>query len=400
MVAKNDNNWYASRPLWEAHVISNRLGEVYKAAIIIKVHHSVCDVTSLTNFLSAHMPPLPAPELNPFPSLSAPSSDADSVASDLQSELDFVSTPPPSPPRTPPAVAPPPSLWTHPLRFFRALATTFVFMWRLIVTIFFVADVPTKIKQVADKEGHNCQLAISEEMSMDDVARIARAVGDATTSDVAVAVLEGGIRRYLRLRDGPHLTRGGSGGLDAVVKKRSFWSDAGVHALSIVKSTQPSSNAFSPLQLGNSLGFVLLPLQMERPSTDPLQAVRNVRSMLQAKGESFEASWAYSTELILSKLRGSEATSRLRHRALSQTSLSFSTVTGPTEAVTFGGVPLAFFAPMVTGLPQALSVHAQTYMNTFRMVVHADASVILDPEVLCDCFVASFNEMRIAAAKT
>ncbi|KAK7260405.1 hypothetical protein RIF29_26423 [Crotalaria pallida] len=57
---------------------------------------------------------------------------------------------------------------------------------------------------------------------------------------------------------------------------------------------------------------------------------------------------------------------------------------GPVEEISFYGHPVAYIAPSVYGLPQALIIHLTSYANKMTISLSVDPSVIPDPSILCD----------------
>ncbi|XP_074283639.1 wax ester synthase/diacylglycerol acyltransferase 5-like [Silene latifolia] len=105
------------------------------------------------------------------------------------------------------------------------------------------------------------------------------------------------------------------------------------------------------------------------------------------KKHSLEALCTYKITRIDLKTLGLRAIAALVYRVISHPSLLFSNVVGPKEEISFFGHPIDFIAPSACGIPQALIVHFQSYMDKMTLILAIDQDVIPDPQTLCDdCF--------------
>ena len=57
---------------------------------------------------------------------------------------------------------------------------------------------------------------------------------------------------------------------------------------------------------------------------------------------------------------------------------------GPTEEIGFYGHAINFLASATFEIPQALTVHFQSYMDKMTLVITVDPNVIPDPHRLCE----------------
>lgn len=57
---------------------------------------------------------------------------------------------------------------------------------------------------------------------------------------------------------------------------------------------------------------------------------------------------------------------------------------GPNQEVEFYGHQIKFLASGTFGLPQALTLHFQSYVDKMTLVVTTDPNVISDPDRVCD----------------
>ncbi|KAJ7959338.1 O-acyltransferase WSD1-like [Quillaja saponaria] len=79
--------------------------------------------------------------------------------------------------------------------------------------------------------------------------------------------------------------------------------------------------------------------------------------------------------------------------------MSFSNVVRPKEEISLYGHPVAYIAPSVYGLPQALVIHYQTYVNKMTISMAIDPNDILNPHCLCDDLEESLQLIRDAVTK-
>lgn len=142
---------------------------------------------------------------------------------------------------------------------------------------------------------------------------------------------------------------------------------------------------------GNQIAYVLIPFNISIPK-DPLDYVRQAKSVIDVKKHSLDAIATYSIgkffldffgvkvikiSEFLSNLdvqkcdtfsffhyqKKKQLAAGLMYRVLLNTTMSFSNVVGPAEAISFYGNPLTFIAPTVCGHP-----HVSLDPNQYRML--------------------------------
>ncbi|KAK1581006.1 hypothetical protein Q3G72_002256 [Acer saccharum] len=74
----------------------------------------------------------------------------------------------------------------------------------------------------------------------------------------------------------------------------------------------------------------------------------------------------------------------IAHRVFAHTTTAFTNVVDPIEEITFYGHPIAFIAPSVYGVDQALTIHFLSYVNKMSIVLGVNPDVIPNPHQLCD----------------
>ncbi|KAG0489370.1 hypothetical protein HPP92_008181 [Vanilla planifolia] len=223
-------------------------------------------------------------------------------------------------------------------------------------------------------------------LSFDDLRTIKNAMGS-TINDVLVGVTSAALSRYLDRNHDGHLPRNLRIRSTLLVNIRP---NTGINALALTMKEGRRSN------WGNRMGYVLLNFPIMR-CQDPLDYIRKGVEITQKKKKSLEVMFTFISALLIVKIFGVKAAVLLCHRVLSNTTLSFSNVVGPTDEVGFCGSPLVYIAPTVYGHPQALTIHYQSYMNKMKVVLAVDELVISDPHKLLDDIVNSVQLIKDAA---
>nr|WDA53436.1 wax ester synthase/diacylglycerol acyltransferase 1 [Erycina pusilla] len=348
-----------SRPLWELHVLAIRTSEAACVAIL-RIHHSLGDGISLMSLFLACT--RRTSDYNSLPSL------------------------PTAGRRSPAAVS---SFGPRALLF--CIWTFLVYSWNTLVdaclfvaTAFFLKDTRTRIMGSEGVE-FRPKRVVHRTISLDDVKGIKNAM-DCTINDVLVGVTSAALSRYL--------SRSNDGRLPKNLRIRT--------TLLVNIRPSPGINALADMmrngsvcKWGNQMAYVLLRFPVME-CEDPLDYIRKGTAAAEKKKKSWEAIFTYISSLLIVKTAGSKVVASLCHRILSNTSLSFSNVVGPTEEVGFCGSPLLYIAPTVYGHPQALTIHFQSYINKMKVVLAVDEAVIPDPHQLLDDMAHSVQVMKDA----
>ncbi|GAQ88467.1 Wax Ester Synthase [Klebsormidium nitens] len=419
-------------PLWQAHLLTHPPGARRPASLVLRIHHSLGDGTSLIALLiaatrqSGDARALPSiPGANPRPA--AQKSDAPLVMRLLRALLRFL------------------------IIFWNSL----VLIWRFVAMTAVVRDSETPVKARDGMQHCEKVLASSCEVALADVKAVARAVGGgATANDVLVACLGGGLNRYFKARetnDDPADVTADVDGLAARAQALSdrlasrlpseaLPTDSGepdgelpsssyspskqgdekpaeegggetrkrwyvpkrlrVRALALVnirkspgvQELDAMMRGGSQARWGNEMGYVMLPLPVDQVR-DPLVRVRMVRRETAMAKNSIEA-WftAWNGVQILNSFGPSAAVFATK-RTIVQTSISLSNVVGPAEPVTLAGVPVTTLTPTVVGTSQGLIVHFVSYRGKVKFIACSIKEVVPDPEVLCQFCVDALEEM-------
>ncbi|VAH24429.1 unnamed protein product [Triticum turgidum subsp. durum] len=82
-----------------------------------------------------------------------------------------------------------------------------------------------------------------------------------------------------------------------------------------------------------------------------------------------------------------------------RTTIIFSNMVGPTKQVELCGHPVAFIAPSVYGIPEALIIHYQSYRSTIKVILSVDEDQFPDYHELLDDFDQTLAVMMDAASR-
>ncbi|KAK8466646.1 hypothetical protein PHAVU_008G157813 [Phaseolus vulgaris] len=139
----------------------------------------------------------------------------------------------------------------------------------------------------------------------------------------------------------------------------------------------------SKVKWGNRMGYIILPFHIALYE-DPLEYIRKAKDRIDRKKHSLEAICSYTCSKAVHNLLGAKVAAAMTERLLLNTTIAFSNVAGPVEEISFYGHPVAYIAPTVYGLSNALTIHFQSYANKMTISLAVDPLVIPDPYLLCD----------------
>ncbi|PIN27131.1 Long-chain-alcohol O-fatty-acyltransferase [Handroanthus impetiginosus] len=144
---------------------------------------------------------------------------------------------------------------------------------------------------------------------------------------------------------------------------------------------------------GNLIGVALLPLTIALQE-DPLAYINRAKATMDRKKLSLEPKCAFTILKLLIKLFGIKVGAAATSAVFSNTTFTFSNVVGPQEEIILFGHPLCYIAPSVSGFPQALVVHYQSYGNKLTISLAADETLIPNPHQLCDDLQKSLENIK------
>ncbi|KAK8960694.1 O-acyltransferase WSD1 [Platanthera guangdongensis] len=350
-----------SRPLWDLHFLSIRTTEAAAGVAIFRIHHSLGDGISLMSLLLACT--RKTSDLESLPTLPEARRRPAAAASGVGAWVFLF------------------WLWNFVVYAWNSLAGSLLY----VASTFFLKDTRTPISGSEGVEFRPKRF-VHRIVSLDDVKAIKCAMG-CTINDVLLGVTSAALSRYLsRIYDG-HLPQSLRIRTSMLVNIRPT---SGINALA--EMMKKGSDA----RWGNRLGYMLLrfPVMM---CEDPLDYIRKGKEVAEKKKNSWEAIFTYTSGLLIVKCLGFKVITAMCHRIISNTTLSFSNVVGPTEEVSLFGSPLVYIAPSVYGHPQALSIHFQSYQNKLTVAMAVDELAIPDPHKLLDDVAQSLQLIKDAA---
>ncbi|THG15012.1 hypothetical protein TEA_013918 [Camellia sinensis var. sinensis] len=217
-----------------------------------------------------------------------------------------------------------------------------------VATSLFLKDTETPIK-ASKRVEKNGRRIIVRNVNLDDVKLIKNAM-NVTINDVVLGVSEAGLTKYLNRRYG-------------------------------FEWYNPSRTFISPCRV--LIGFIFLK-DNAYPFTPP---------MLKPSGMVFSMA---ELPFDRSKTGYAEPQRYLNYKVFSNTTLWFSNVPGTGDEIAFCGHEISYYAPTCYGQPNALMIHAVSYVNKLIFIISAEEETIPDPHQICDDLEESLNLIKAA----
>ncbi|XP_068489164.1 wax ester synthase/diacylglycerol acyltransferase 11 isoform X1 [Phaseolus vulgaris] len=345
-----------SKPLWEVHLLNIKTSNA-EAVAIFRIHHSLGDGASLISLLLAVTRKTSDPHALP----TVPTQNRDSSHHSSSQFSCFF------------------AIWWGLLLIWHTL----VDMLLSLLTIFFIRDTPTPLKG-APGVGLNIKRFVNRTVSMDDIKLVKNQM-QTTVNDVLLGVTQAALTRYLnRAYDL-------ESNVNVAKQRSSFLKKVRLRALVLVNirpigGIQDLADMMaekSKVKWGNRMGYIILPFHIALYE-DPLEYIRKAKDRIDRKKHSLEAICSYTCSKAVHNLLGAKVAAAMTERLLLNTTIAFSNVAGPVEEISFYGHPVAYIAPTVYGLSNALTIHFQSYANKMTISLAVDPLVIPDPYLLCD----------------
>lgn len=210
-----------------------------------------------------------------------------------------------------------------------------------------------------------------------------------TVNDVLLGVASAALSRYYFRKTGENVRKSIKVRSTLLVNLRKT---PGLHTLASMMESGKDSGA----KWGNRLGYMILPFHLAKHD-DHLEYVREATKVARRKKSSMESVLTYWSASIIMKIFGIKAAASLCYSMMRNTTLSFSSLAGPSEQVVFCGHPIVYIAPSVYGHPHALTMHYQSYMRIIKLVLAVDETQVPDAHELLDDFTESLKLIREAA---
>ncbi|KAB1995881.1 hypothetical protein ES319_D13G192100v1 [Gossypium barbadense] len=317
-----------SLPMWDFHILNLKTSDA-ESTVVVRVHHSLADGTSLMALLlscSDALPSFPAMKKKPISRGAG---------------------------------------W-FPIWFWKSWSVLLL-MWNTLVDMDVdVAFTPRRI--------------VRRTFSLDDV-KLVKTATHTTVNDVVLAMTQAGLSRYLNRKYGQAKSDGEAresceNNLPNNIRLTAtlfinLRTSPGIYALEeMVKKN-------SKAEWGNKIGYVLYPFKIELKD-NPLDYIRDAKAKIDRKKATLEAKF----RLFLAKVFVRFYPTKLAK--FPSTTMWFSNVAGPQEPISILGNQVAFIAPSIYGQPVALTIHVVSYVNKMSMVLSVDEDIIADPYQLCD----------------
>ncbi|XP_056846207.1 wax ester synthase/diacylglycerol acyltransferase 2 isoform X2 [Raphanus sativus] len=154
----------------------------------------------------------------------------------------------------------------------------------------------------------------------------------------------------------------------------------------------------SKCRWGNSIGYVLIPLWM-KSENDILEYLRQAKTTMDRKKLSLEPQFSYVLLKLTMEVFGLTALKNLVERIFGKTTMIFSNVVGPAEEISFFGHQISYIAASAFGIPQAVIISIQSYMDKLVINLSVDLDVIPDPHHLCNLIIEALSMMNSSASE-
>lgn len=342
-----------SKPLWDVHILNTKTSST-QGTCVFRFHHSLGDGISLVNLLLACSRKVSDPE-------ALPTLPGNKVSSHRIRVTRFRS-------------------------LFTVLWNTIVSLLMMLLTALFLRDTDTPLKRSPFE--NRPRRFVLRSISLGDIKMVKNAM-NVTVNDVIVGVVQSGLYRYLNRRYG--------GGENNNKVPKNIRLRANI-AFNLRASTQVDASFDTRHgRWGNKVACVLLPFDI-RPMTDPLEHVRDVKTMMQRKKASFEAFCVSFLIKLFIKLFGIKLAAKIFKKIESRTTLWFSNMPGPQEEISLFKHEVAFLAPSCYGQSTALLIHVVSYFDKLTFVISVDEEIIPDPHDLCDDLQQSFELIKTSVS--
>ncbi|KAM7467699.1 hypothetical protein LguiB_015261 [Lonicera macranthoides] len=349
-----------NKPLWELHLLNLKTSDANSIGIF-KIHHSMGDGISLISLLLA---------------CTRKTSDPNSLPTMPMK-------------RQPPK--PSGGFFGWLCRLLAAFWWFVVLVANTLVDIVLFAATAVFLKDQSPLKGQEgveftTRTLVHRIVSLDDVKQIKNAM-NTTVSDVILGITQAGLSRYLHRK-----YANGDEKDEGETKKRNNWLQRirlrallliNIRPATEIEALAEMMERESRITWGNKFGYVVIPLNVASEE-DPLDYIHKAKATIDRKKHSFEALFSYLTNELVVRFFGVQAVSALAYRVVHNTTFCFSSVAGPQEETSFYGHPLAYIAPSVYGLPQALTIHWQSCDNKLTFSLAVDLDVIPNPHQLCN----------------
>ncbi|GMJ11713.1 hypothetical protein like AT3G49190 [Hibiscus trionum] len=336
-----------SIPMWDCHILNVKTSDA-ESTLVIRVHHSLGDGTSLMSLLISCSDTLPS-----FPMMKKPRSTGTGWFSN----------------------------------WFRRCWSVLLLTWNTLVdicmcvaTTYFLKDTETPLKAPSRSVASTCRRIVRRTFCFDDVKSVKNAT-NTTVNDVMLAITQAGLSRYLNRKYGKAKSENGEARVwESNLPNRirltatlfiNMRLSPGIYALEeMVKKN-------SKAEWGNKIGYVVFPLKIALKD-NPLDYLKDAKATMDRKKATLEAKFRLFMAKVFVKLYPAKVAS------FPSTTLWFSNVAGPQDQISIFGNQVSSIAPSLYGQPVALTIHIISYAKKIAVVLSVDENIISDPYELCD----------------
>lgn len=355
-----------SKPLWEFHLLKLKTSHAESVAVA-RFHHSLGDGMSLMSLLLACTRKICDPEALPI-FVAPKKSKAKNACWSFVAWLWFL---------------------------VKTMFHTCVEVSKALAFMCFPGDTTTYLT-VKPGATLSANKFIHQIIPLDDVKNVKNAM-NMTVNDVLFGMVQAGLSRYLNQRDGLNETTSDPRkALDKICHHGVVFFN-----LRPNRDIEDLANMMakgSKCRWGNSIGYVLIPLWL-KSEDDILEYVRQAKTTMDRKKLSLEPLFSYGLLKLTMKIFGTTAVKNLLNRIFGNTTMLFSNVIGPAEEISFFGHQISYIAASSLGIPQALILIIQSYVDKLIINLAVDLDVIPDPHHLCDLIIEALSMMKYAASK-
>ncbi|XVF63438.1 hypothetical protein PTKIN_Ptkin09bG0087200 [Pterospermum kingtungense] len=338
-----------SIPMWDCHILNLKTSDA-ESTLVIRVHHSLGDGTSLTTLLISCSRKVSDPDALPsFPAAKNPRS---------SSEWFFKKVP----------------------LVLLLIWNTFVDVWMSVATTYFLNDTQTPLK-APPSVSFTSRRIVRRSFSLDDIKLVKNAT-NTTVNDVMVALTQAGLSRYLNRKYG-EINKSKEEG--RIIRKNNLPKNIRLRAtLFFNLRSSPGIYDFaemvkknSKFEWGNKIGYALFPFTIELKD-NPLDYIREAKAKMDRKKATLEPKF----RLLMAKFFMRFYRTKVAN--FPYTTMWFSNVMGPQEEISILGNQVSYVAPSLYGQPVGLTIHVVSYGTKMNMVVSVDEKIVPDPHQLCD----------------
>ncbi|KAK8542436.1 hypothetical protein V6N12_015033 [Hibiscus sabdariffa] len=334
-----------SIPMWDCHILNLQTSDA-ESTLVVRIHHSLGDGTSLMSLLISCSDELPS-----FPVMKKPGSAGTGRFSTWFWRcwnLLFLT-------------------WNTLVDICMCVATTYLFK-----------DTETPLKAPSGSVAFTSRRIVRRTFCLGDVKSVKNAT-NTTVNDVMLAITQAGLSRYLNRRYGKaKISDNGEWETNLPNTIRltatlfiNMRSSPGIYALEEMVKKK------SKAEWGNKIGYVVFPFKIALKD-NPLDYLKDAKATMDRKKATLEAKFRLFMAKVFVKFYHTKLA------AFPLTSMWFSNVAGPQDQISIFGNPVAFIAPSLYGQPAVLTIHIISYEKKISVVLSVDDNIIPDPYNLCD----------------